>query len=264
MDTIFFLKLAMSFAIGGVWVILATISADRFGSKIGGLISGLPSTVMFGLFFLAWTQNPSVAVQATTIIPIVGGINCLFLVCYVFFVRKNLVKAIVTSLFLWSILSFLLVKINFNDYPVSLVGYGVFLMISFILMEHVLKVRSVKGKKIPYTPIIIVSRGLLGGLIVALSVFLGKIGGPVLGGMFSMFPAMFISTMIVTYLSHGAEFSAGTMKSSMVSGISIIVFSVVARYTFIPMGFGLGTLISVLISFGVGTLIYRFVISKLT
>lgn len=263
MESIFILKLILSFVIGGLWVILATVLADKLGSKVGGLVSGLPSTVMFGLFFLAWTQNPSTAVQATTIIPIVGGVNCLFLACYVYFVRRNVWQAIISSLILWSFLSYLLIQIHFDNYTASIIGYCVLFTLAFFLMENVFKIHSVKGEKIIYTPLLIVGRGLLGGCVVALAVYLGKIGGPVLGGMFSMFPAMFISTMLVTYYSHGALFSAGTMKSSMVSGISIVAYSIIARYTYIPLDLWFGTLVSILVSFGIGVAIYKLVIIKL-
>jgi uncharacterized membrane protein (GlpM family) len=263
-DATFTYKLILSFLIGGFWVVLATILADKLGSKIGGLISGLPSTVMFGLFFLAWTQNTSIAVQSTTIIPIVGGVNCLFLACYIYFVRKNILKAIVSSLFLWSLISYFLVRVHFSNYPISLVGYGMLLAISFFLVEKVFKIASVKGKKVVYTPLLIASRALIGGSVVALAVYLGKVGGPILGGMFSMFPAMFISTMLVTYHSQGALFSAGTMKSSMVSGISIVIYSIIARYTYLPFGLGLGTFVSIFISFLSGFLIYKLIITRLT
>jgi len=51
-------------------VTLSTIAAERFGSKIGGLIGGLPSTVIVTLFFIGLTQTPQVAASATTIIPL--------------------------------------------------------------------------------------------------------------------------------------------------------------------------------------------------
>ena len=263
MDSLFLLKLFLSFFIGGLWVVLATVLADKFGSKVGGLVSGLPSTVMFGLFFLAWTQNPSIAVQSTTIMPIVGGINCLFLANYIYFVRKNIWWAIVSSLSIWAISSYLLIRIHFNIYPMSVCAYVILVTLSFIFVEKILKIISVKGKKIVYTPTLIGMRALIGGSVVVAAVYLGKVGGPVLGGMFSMFPAMFISTMLVTYFSHGADFSAGTMKSSMISGISIVVYSIIARYTYVPFGIGFGTLVSIFVSFGIGAVIYKGVILKL-
>ncbi len=263
MDLLFCFKIFLSFIIGGIWVVVATVLADKLGSKIGGLISGLPSTVMFGLFFLGWTQNSEAAVSATSIIPIVGGINCLFLVVYVYFIKKNFWKAVLSSIFLWLILSYILTRLHFNNYVVSIFSYIFLFIISFVFMEHFLKITSKVGKKINYTPMVILIRAFVGGTVIALSVYVGKIGGPILGGMISMFPAMFISTIFVTYFTQGPLFSAGMMKSSMISAISVIVYSIIVRVTYIPLGILHGTLISIFISFGFGFLLYKSVITKL-
>ncbi len=264
METIFLFKLVISFFIGALWVILATIAADRLGPKIGGLISGLPSTAMFGLFFLAWTQNTSAASQATTIMPIIGGLTCLFLLIYIYLVKKGLWLALIVALGIWSILAYLLVRINFNNYPISIISYVVILVSSLLITEYVLKIKSVKGKKVSYSPSLIILRGLIGGMVVVLVVYLGKVGGPIFGGIFSMFPAMFTSTILVTYFTHGPIFSAATMKSSMLTAISIVVYSIVARYTYVPFGLIQGTFFSILISFASGYVIYKFLITKLS
>ena len=264
MDNVFLLKLLVSFVIGGVWVIAATVLADKFGSKVGGLVAGLPSTVMFGLFFLAWTQNNHAAVQATTIIPIIGGINCLFLVSYIFLIKtKKIWTSLLASLSLWGLLSFGLILLKFDNYFFSIVGYILSLILSYYLLEYVLRVQSLSGKKQKYTRSIILMRGLISGFIIAFSVYIGKVGGPILGGMFSMFPAMFISTILITYFSQGPLFSAATMKSSMLSGISIVIYSVLVRYTYTSMGILWGTLVSLVGSFLSGFVMYKFVVTKL-
>jgi len=263
LDTPFFFKLVLSFFVGGLWTVGATVVADRSGPKMGGLISGLPSTVVLGLFFIAWTQGPPAAVEATTVIPLMGGINSLFVVSYACFVKKNVWLAVVSGLITWSILSFVVVKSHFHNYAVSIFGYVLLLLLSFYLLDSVIGIASVKGKKVRFTSRQILARGLLGGLVVSLAVSLGKIGGPLWGGMFSMFPAMFLSTMLVTFFAQGALFSAGTMKSAMLSAISVVVYTVIARLTFIPCGMWLGTLLTMLVSYGSGWAVYRFIIMKL-
>ena len=42
MDDIFFLKLALSFIVGGAWIALTTVLAEKFGTKLGGIFAGLP------------------------------------------------------------------------------------------------------------------------------------------------------------------------------------------------------------------------------
>lgn len=264
MDSIFLLKLTLSFFVGGSWILTATVVADKFGTKIGGLIAGLPSTLLFGLLFIGWTQTPRVAVEATTIVPVVGGINTLFLITYVSQIRKGLLMALLYSLGLWIILSFSTVAAHLDNFGISLLAYVLMFAFSYYIFEHILKIPSTHGMKIQYTQRQILFRGLLSGLIVALSVFFGKVGGPIIGGMFAMFPAMFTSTLVITYFTHGAQFSSAIAKSSMIGAVSVVIYSILVRYGYIPLGLILGTLLAISISFFGGYLIYKLVISKIS
>lgn len=263
MDTVFLLKLFLSFVIGGLWVILATVFADKYGSKIGGLISGLPSTVLFSLFFLAWTHTPNFAVQATTIAPIVAGVENLFALTYLFLVKKNLLIALVCSFIVWFILALGLVYVKFNNFTISIVAYVLSLLLFYWIVEDILRIKSVTGKKIHYTPAIIFLRGLLSGFIIAFVVILGKLGGPLLGGAFSMFPAMYTATLLITYFAHGPAFSSATLKVSIISFISGVVYAIAVRYTYIPLGIIWGTLVSAIISILSSLVVYRVIIKRL-
>jgi hypothetical protein len=243
MDSTFYLKLFLSFLIGGSWVILATYLADKLGAKIGGLIAGLPSTLLFGLLFLGWTQSPSVAVQATTIVPLIGGINGLFLVVFVALAHMGLVVSLGTATIVWGVLSYLALMLHVS-FATGLMTYVVTLGIAYLCMEHLLKVQTVKGSRVTYSTSLIVARGILSGLVIALTVYLGKVGGPALGGMSSMFPAMFITTIVIAYLTHGTQFATSLAKSTLLSAASVVMFAVVIRYTYLPFGIILGTLIS--------------------
>lgn len=263
MDTIFILKLLLSFLIGGSWVILSTVFADKFGSKIGGLITGLPSTVIFSLLFLAWTQSPHFAVQATTVSPISFGIGTLFVLSYIILVKKNIWTALIVSFLIWFILAIALVLINFNNYSLSLISYLISFIIFFISVEYILKIKSIKGKKIIFTSKNIFLRGFLSGFIIAIAVIMGKIGGPIFGGIFSGFPAVFTSTMLITYFSQGADFSIATMKSSALSIVSGVIYSIVVRFTYIPLGILYGTILAIAISLLNGVLVYKLIVVRL-
>lgn len=78
-----------------------------------------------------------------------------------------------------------------------------------------------------------------------------------------MFPAMFISTLLVAYHAHGAEFSASLAKSSLLAAVSIVMYAVVVRVTYLPLGIAMGTLIAAITSAITGYAMYRFVISRL-
>lgn len=264
MDNIFLLKVVLSFLIGGAWVLAATIIADKYGTKIGGLIAGLPSTLLFGLIFIGWTQNPQIAVQATTIVPIIGGINTIFLIIFASQIKNGLLKSLSYSFALWIILSFLAIAVTITNYGAILLSYIIMFSASFYFFEYKLHVPSVVGRKIKYTQSQLLLRGLLSGLIISLSVLFAKIGGPTLGGMLGMFPAMFTSTLVISYLTHGFQFSSAFAKSSMISSISIVIYSIVVRYSYIPLGLIFGTLLATGVSAFSGYLIYKFVLRKLS
>ena len=71
----FILKLALSFLIGGIWITVASVAAERMGSKIGGVIGGLPSTAVVAFGFIGWTQGAQQAYDATTAFPLAFAAN---------------------------------------------------------------------------------------------------------------------------------------------------------------------------------------------
>lgn len=258
----FILKLVLSFLVGGTWVVLSTILADKLGTKIGGLISGLPSIILFGLLFIAWTQSAEASVKATTIIPTIGGIGALLMASYIYFVRINLWLALIVSISLWLSLSLFLVLTGLNNFLLSWLIYICLLSLSYFFVEHVLHTKSVAGKKIKYTFPILLFRALLSGFIIAFAVFIGKVGGPVLGGVFSVFPAATVSTMLITYKAHGAEFSAGMVKSALLGAITVMLYATMIRFSYLSLGIILGIVTSVIGSYLSGYLVYRFIIKN--
>src|SRR3989344_6263409 len=100
-----------------------------------------------------------------------------------------------------------------------------------------------------YTLPTLLFRASLSGAIVTLAVLMAKIGGPLIGGMFAAFPAVFLSAAIITYWAHGKEFSGAVMKVLMISGaLNVMVYAVGIRYLVVPYGILYGTLFSYIIS----------------
>ncbi len=262
MDKIFVIKLSISFIVGSLWVTGSTVLADRYGTKIGGLVTGMPSTILIGLFFIAWTQSTEVAVEATSIVPFIGGINSLFLLAYIILARYSFWLAISSALSIWFLLSLMLVFFEINNFKASIIFYALFFSISYYIVEKILKIKSEQGKGVSFTFSMLIIRGLISGFIIALTVFLAKVCGPLLGGMFTMFPAMFLGTLLITYFSHGPSFSTAVMKSSMLGAISVVVYGITARYVFIPLGLWIGTIVSLAVSYICAFIIHNVLINK--
>lgn len=258
----FTIKLILSFFIGGAYAILASVAVDKFGSKIGGIIGGLPSTILLGILFIAWTQNTAASVESMTLIPAVIGVACFFLIAYVIFVKRGIWVAFIMAYFVWFIFAFGLLAFPHITFLVSNIIFCVCFVITYIFITHINKIKSAKGNTVVYTPKLLFLRGFLTGSVVALSVFIAKVGGPIVGGIFTTFPTLFPSILLIAYFSHGADFTLSVSKSSLFAWISSTIFVIVARYTYILFGVAAGTIISLATSYASAYLLYDRFLKK--
>ena len=264
MDHTFLLKLLLSFIIGGIWITFATIIAERFGSKLGGVIAGIPSTIIISLFFIGWTQSPIIASKATTVVPIIMGIDALFVVVYALLSNRKFYIALVGALIFWAVSSFILALVGFDSFLISLIGFVVLVVLSYYILEKRYSFPSESPKYTKYTLPLLAIRGILSGSIIAFAVLIAKLSGPLVGGMFSAFPAVMLSTMIITYYSHGTNFSLAVLKIITVSGpINVVAYAIAVRYLYGSVGLFWGTVLSFIVSLISSFLIYQFVKRKM-
>ena len=129
MEDAFLLKTIISFVVAGIWIGGATLLAERLGSKKGGLITNLPSTVLIALVFVALVQDARFAANATDAVPIGMLITTLFLLVFILLLKYGLIKTILLSLSAWLVLAFLAQKIHLSNIIFNIIviklGYGV-------------------------------------------------------------------------------------------------------------------------------------------
>ena len=244
-DTQSLLYFLLSFIVGSAWVSIITFIAEKKGTLIGGILGGLPSTSAFSFLFIGINQSPIVAVQATTIFPLAFSITIVYLFFYAFFAQKSFVRGIIISLVIWLLISGLIIVLDIENFVFCLIGGVVISMVTYYGFVRKLKLASVKIEGQLYKSREIVFRGVGAGLLVAFAVFLSQVGGSILGGIASAFPAVFTSTLIILNSSRGTQFSRSITKPLVLSGIlTIIPFSVAVRFLFPSVGVFWGTLYS--------------------
>ena len=239
---LFWLHLILAFVVGSIWVTLTTIAAERFGSKVGGFIGGLPSTAVVSFFFIGLSQTPAVASQATTVFPLVYGFTGLFLVLYATLANRGFKIALLGSLTAWFMLSAMVVTLNVRSFTFSLVAYVFILLVSYYVLEKRLELISAPKAKIHYSAQQIVWRAAFSGFVIAFVIFISKYAGPIFGGIFSAFPAVFISTLVISFHSRGIQFSRAITKPLLVTGmVTIVIYSIGVRYFYPALGLVFGT-----------------------
>lgn len=264
MVDLFVLKLILSFIIGSFWITLLSVFAEKLGTRIGGATAGIPATMVVALFFMGWTQTPEIASESTTVVPLVVGVNALFAVIFVLFLRFGYWLSLFVSLLFWFIVSYVLVVIKFNNFIYSILAFIFFLSISYYIFEKMLNIKSKRKQKLEYTLNQILFRGVISGIVIVFAVILAKLGGPLLGGIFASFPALTVALIIIMHFSHNLKFISGFLKNFIISGtINVVLFTIAIRYTYLFIGLVLGTIISLLLSFLSAYLTYQFINKKM-
>ncbi|MBI2543311.1 MAG: DUF3147 family protein [Candidatus Aenigmarchaeota archaeon] len=261
----FTIRLVLSFVTGFIWITLLTILAERFGTKIGGAIAGIPATMVVALLFIGITQSSEIASASTTVVPLVVGMNALFTVIYIFFARHtNLILSLAGSLAIWGILSFLLVLSNWSSFSWSIVGYIALVLISYYFLEKRFNIKSQGKRALKYTAFQFLLRAFIGGSLIFLAVLMAKIGGPLLGGIFASFPALTVALIIITRLHHEASYTEALLKNFIIGGtINVVIFVAAVRYLYPVLGLANGTIVSLAVSLVAFYLGYHLIIKKM-
>jgi uncharacterized membrane protein (GlpM family) len=265
MEAAFWYNLALSFVVGGAWVTLVTVTADRFGSKVGGLLGGFPATVFVALLFIGITQTRFAAAEATTVVPMAQGVNGLFIIAYLLLVRRGLAWGLAGGLFVWFVLAGILVAVDLRLFWVSVAGWLALLAVCCTIVSKLMKIESTGRQDIQYSFRRVAWRAALGGGVIAFAVLMSKVGGPTVGGIFATFPAMFISTLIITYQTGGAAVSRAVAKALMLSGmINVALYAIAVRYLYVSLGLAAGTILALAFSCGTVYLTNALIMNKVS
>jgi hypothetical protein len=249
MITPFALKLALSFLIGGLWITVASVTAERLGTKIGGVIGGLPSTAVVAFGFIGWTQGAAQVFEATTTFPLAFAGNAFYLVAFAALARSGLWPAISGALAAWLGTQAILLTLSVNSVWLSIAVWLAALALAYLLLEHVLGVRSAERVRLHYTAGQMLGRAIFAGGMVALAVVMSRVGGPVWGSIFAAFPALYTSTLILIARSVGIHFARALTTALMVSSlVNVTVFVLALRWSVLALPLLIALAVAYLVS----------------
>jgi hypothetical protein len=244
MDILFLSRVVLSFFIAGSWIAIATLLAERLGSKLGGLLTNLPSNILISLIFIALTQGTLFVKQAVPGIPIGMLIDTLFLLVFIILLKYSLLLSIFGSLFTWFVLAILAASLNYNRLIPNIILYLMVTIIAFFILERFIKISSRPQSSKKYSWQQILLRALFAGGVVASVVLISKFFEPYIVGVFSTFPAVLLSTMVILAINQGQEFAQATGKVLVISSTNIVVYGLGVYWSYPRYGIFIGTILS--------------------
>lgn len=230
----FWIKLIISFLVGGFYIgFLVVRSSERFGSVFGGILAGMPSTVLLSLLFIAWTQNTLAMWRGIPIIPLGLAVTVIYLMLFVKLTKYNKIVAFTVALSVWAAILIPFVLHGLQNLWLSLLLAAIVLTITIFILN---RFPDNKPPTLKLNRKEIWFRFAVAGGIIAFSVLLAKIAGPLWGGLIASFPAAAFSAILLLIGKHGSDFAISFVKGTAYGIISNIVFLVLLFLLVPPLG----------------------------
>ena len=249
----------LSALFAGVVAVLVTLAIEKWGGIVGGVLGTLPTTIVpaaIGMYLEAGSEDLATSMS---LIPFWMLLNALFVASWVVYPRINplatLEKMIVVSLGFWSFLAILMTislseSLNyFSELSVGIAGFVC--LVSLGLWMTWIPIKAPKGKN-SVTKQVLLMRGLAAATAIGIAVQFASMGLPIVAGLASVFPAIFLTTMVALWIAQGADVPTGAAGPMMLGGSSVGMYSLIAPYALPKYGIYIGSatcwIISVLLT----------------
>lgn len=254
---LFWLQILLSFIVGGIYIALCILAAERFGSQWGGIIIGLPSTSLVSFAFIGLLQGTQAVVQAIPIVPIAFGMNAFYVLLFVKLeARYGWKAALAASLAMWAAIMLPVTLLHPENLALTTAA-GIACMGLAVFWG-----RSITNLKVdkPHTSAAdFALRAIFAGLVIASSVFLAKTQGPIWGGLMAGFPAAFSASLVLISRKHGGGFAAAVAKNMPWGNLACIPYLLVAYILLPAVGLWAGLAAAYAASLMAGILIQRLI-----
>lgn len=266
---LFHIQLITSFFVGGICATLLSIFAERANKQIAGIIIGLPTTILLSYIFIAWVLGTDSIASVAPTTPLSTGVALIFLLVYLKIARSLCVSKIplisislIGGLAVWFAIMIPIGRMHFSNLWLSVALQLLICLAGHLILVKAHKVDS-KPRKINYTWPQKIGRAAFTGLVIVTATLLAKLIGPVWGGVFSGFPAVFSSTLVILHLMHDTDFLYHVFYTAPLGHLQCTVFIVAAVYLFPLLGIAGGFVLSYGITIAFSYLLMKSARAKL-
>lgn len=249
---------ALASAVFAGWVAIAvSVAIERLGGVMGGIVGTLPTTIVpASIGMQANLSDDGAFADAMYITP--GGM--LLNVGFLYFWRVvpprlprwrskvRLVAMTAISLGVWAMAALLLIqgteKLRASSIPLMYWGVGITGVLGFAGILACLGRHSAPKGHRRVGVGTLMARGVLASCSIALSVWVASVGSALVAAVASVFPAIFLTTMVSLWLAQGEAVPEGAVGPMMLGSTSIAAYALVAALALPSIGPVLGTVVA--------------------
>ena len=242
--------------VAGLLAIAVTLLVERFGGIVGGLLGTVPTTIVPAAWGMYTTNpDPEAFAAAMGAVPVGMAVNGGFLWCWRVLPgrlplegRALLAGVAGLALLGWAVTASAGVAgmDALREAGVAPLWVGA---VAFAALElgglwacrdHV---PAPKGSK-PVGPLTLVARGALAAVAIGAASGLAGLGSPLLAGMASVFPAIFLTTMVSLWWSQGSAVPLGAVGPMILGSGAVSAYALIAAAAIPALGGPVGAVLS--------------------
>lgn len=216
----------------------ATLAIERWGGQAGGLIGSLPSAIVPASLGI-WAGSSDAAAFADGMGVVPGGmlVDAAFLWCWRLAPRwvagwsrvAQVLTVTAGSLLLWAVSAYGLVSLSAalgaRGAPSLAVGAVALLVLAVVGVASCWQAVPAPGGSRRVGVAGVLARGMLAALSVGVAVAIAASGSPRVAGVATVFPAIFLTTMVSLWWSQGASVSVGAVGPIILGSTSVALYA---------------------------------------
>ena len=241
----------------GVVATTVTVLIEKYGGVLGGILGTIPTTIIPASIGMASEGGNEALIVSLAIVPAGMLINAIFLSVWALLPDKlpktwsqnsSLIFTSIISLIIWAIVGLFTISIidraignNYSPEEISIVGLVLVATIGIVMCWNLKP--APKGKN-SVSKKILAARGIVAAMAIGVAVLISSLGMPLLAGLASVFPAIFLTSMIALWLAQGPSVPLGAAGPMMMGGASVAMYSIIAMWSLIEYGLFIGSIIA--------------------
>jgi len=266
MNTTLIIQIIVAFVIGGCFITLLSLLAERANENVAGIIMMFPSTIVLGFFFLGLTtsaEKVSLIIPATLIpLGIVIFSSVIYIYCSIFFSKyfKSKITQIAitfgTSSLIWFLLAVPFAIWKFTNLIAGIAGFFFLITVTHLILDNRKYPEEIPRPK--YTKMQVTIRAFFTGSIIATVVLLGKALNPFWGGVFTMYPVATFAALVIFHFYYQPGQLFYFFKQAPIGSIALFIYVIAVMMLFPKFGIVVGTILSYSFSFAFSILLIRY------
>jgi hypothetical protein len=253
-DLYFALILILKMAVTAGFVLAATVTAERAGPLVGGLVATLPLGAGPVYVFLALDHGAHFIAQSAINSLAINTVNVIFALAYALLAQKrSLVLSLSLAMLLWCALAWTVHEIQWTFVSAALLNVVVLGACIFLARP----LRHVAIPRIRTYWYDLALRAAMVATLVGVTVSLSFRIGPGGSGILAVFPIILISIMLILHHRVGGKPTAAVMANAVTGLVGFAFACIVLHFAANAFGAAIGLILALCTSVAWGLLVFN-------